>query len=214
MIESVNAREIICTTIPEAHRCFVSQIWKHGKEVEDQRGDLTRELLNVHVWIKGPDCTHVPGALNETLDNDFALGLISDVMAAKKAEEFDYSYGDRARRRFQLEYVVGKLKNTPETRRAYLPLYLPEDNGTYAEVPCCVGLDVIIRNGRLDLTTIFRSNDIFGAFPADTWGYRALQAYFCEVIGVKMGDYHSYIISAHLIMHRETEIKKFLGVKL
>lgn len=65
-----------------------------------------------------------------------------------------FAYGD-------LSDVVNLLVNDPTTRQAYLPVWFPEDTGAVSSqrVPCTLGYQFRIRNGRLNCTYGMRSCD-------------------------------------------------------
>lgn len=65
-----------------------------------------------------------------------------------------YEYGD-------LLDVVSLLVRDPTTRQAYLPVWFPEDTGAVRgqRVPCTLGYQFRIRNGRLNCTYGMRSCD-------------------------------------------------------
>lgn len=65
-----------------------------------------------------------------------------------------YEYGD-------LQDVVALLVRDPTTRQAYLPVWFPEDTGAVdnQRVPCTLGYQFRIRDGRLNCTYGMRSCD-------------------------------------------------------
>lgn len=65
-----------------------------------------------------------------------------------------YEYGD-------LRDVVSLLMRDPTTRQAFLPVWFPEDTGTTdgQRVPCTLGYQFRIREGRLNCTYMMRSCD-------------------------------------------------------
>lgn len=201
--------EIKARTIPEAHRRLVYRVWNQGKELTDERGDLIRELTNVHVEMQTADLSHVPGF--ERMDNDFAQGLIDKITALNKGSDFVYAYGERIHFLDQLNKTVTRLINNPETRRAYIPIYDKIDNCGAEDIPCCVGIQFLIRDNKLKLTVTFRSNDIFIAFPSDAYGFRALQKRVADLLKIEVGGYYHDINSCHIRMTDEDVVIKFLS---
>lgn len=218
-----NHTQITARTIPEAHKKAVYNIWNFGNEVLDERGDLIRELLDLKIIIPTDDISHCGAGLTEKQETDFAEGLIDPEKAKQKGEDFDYAYGERLWTLNQLNKTVERLIKNPMTRRAVLPLFDKIDNCmTVNEVPCwCLG-QFILRDNKLNAEIYFRSNDLYGAFPADCYGIRKLQEWTVKQINkhrritgepiISIGYYSHTICSAHVRMTDEDAIKVFLNI--
>lgn len=213
--------QIKARTITEAHRKVVYNVWNFGKEVVDERGDVTRELLDVNIKIPTNDISHCGDGLTKEQDDDFAEGLINPEVAEQKGKDFDYAYGANLRKLNQLEKTIDRLIKHPTTRRAVLPIFDKIDNCmTINEVPCWVIGQFILRDYKLHAEIFFRSNDIFGAFPADCYGIRKLQEYVVMRLNehrnpgepqVSIGFYSHTITSAHIRKTDENAVLKFLS---
>lgn len=189
----------------------VDTIYKNGEYVRDERGESTKELYDVMLTLKGVGCDQSEDPLIARLNTDFAEGLISDIKAWEKDEQFEYSYGAQIRKNDMLKKCVERLRANPNSRRTYIPILHPYHVGSCAEIPCCVGMDLKIRNNQLLMTTIFRSNEMFIAAQSDIYGYRKLQQYLAWLLRVETGIYCQLSISAHLRMSDEDGIKRLLG---
>jgi len=75
-----------------------------------------------------------------------------------------FEYGD-------LNDVVVQLRDHPNTRQAYLPIWFPEDTGAVhgKRVPCTLGYHFTIRNGVLDISYFMRSTDLIRHFQDDVY---------------------------------------------
>jgi thymidylate synthase len=111
-----------------------------------------------------------------------------------------------------LRKVIDILRKDHSTRRAWIPILHPDQVGSKKEIPCCVGMDLKIRDNKLIMTTVFRSNDMFGAAESDIYGYRMLQKYLAFLLHVDVGNYYQISLSAHLRMSDEDGIRKLLKV--
>jgi len=201
---------ITAQTIPQAHKRSVYNVWHFGKECIDERGDSIRELLNMVIRIPTKDCSHVSGF--ERLDNDFKNGILNKEEAKKKGESFVYAYGARAHQDKQLDETIQELIDHPTTRRAFIPIYQPQDNDGREDVPCWTSLQLLLRENHLHLTDYFRSNDMYYAFPSDAFGARSLQHYVADRIGSEVGTFTHVIGSAHIRMTDQDAVKSFLKV--
>jgi hypothetical protein len=113
-------------------------------------------------------------------------------------ETFAGSYG--ARLRPHLSEAIMMLREYPESRRVFLPIYTPEDVGAESrDIPCNTGAAVSVRDGSLNLTVFNRSNDmIWGAYGANAVQFAFLLEYLAAAIGVWPGAYHQVSNSFHV----------------
>jgi len=162
------------------------------------------------IRIPTKDCSHVSGF--ERLDNDFKNGILNKEEAKKKGESFVYAYGARAHQDKQLDETIQELIDHPTTRRAFIPIYQPQDNDGREDVPCWTSLQLLLRENHLHLTDYFRSNDMYYAFPSDAFGARSLQHYVADRIGSEVGTFTHVIGSAHIRMTDQDAVKSFLKV--
>lgn len=101
-------------------------------------------------------------------------------------EGIRFEYGD-------LWDIIEKLKNDPQTRQAYFPIWFPEDTGKEGNirVPCSLGYHFMIRNGRLDIKYIMRSTDMLRHFQDDIYMCYLLARYVFN----QLFDYDRYPLS-------------------
>lgn len=67
--------------------------------------------------------------------------------------------------------VVELLKRDPLTRQAFLPVWFPEDTGSQQgqRVPCTLGYQFIVKDGRFHVTYFLRSCEIYRHFTNDVY---------------------------------------------
>lgn len=201
----INARN---TT--HAYDQVIRYVWWNGKVFVDQRKNKIKEVENITIQILS-DTIDYPnfGPTTKRYGIDFAAGLTDDNEAYEKFVAFQYSYGERIRRDNALENVIDLLTTEPTTRRAVLPIFLPNDTKySQHEVPCATQIYLRVRDGKLNMDLHMRSNDIVGAFPADVYGFRRLQEYIAVEIGCKIGIYTHTIGSAHIILDNNEDFVK------
>ena len=80
----------------------------------------------------------------------------------------------------QLELMRNRLENNPGSNRAVAITYNPGRDGVAEDIPCLQFIQALIRDDELTLTVIFRSNDCYGAWPANML--------FINYIGLKLVD--------------------------
>jgi thymidylate synthase len=106
-------------------------------------------------------------------------------------EGVKYTYGQRLRSWFgkdQVEQVIQKLIGEIDAASAVMSLWDVKDHEKGGS-PCLNHIWVRVVEGDLSLTAIFRSNDMFAAWPSNAMGLRALQRYIRDEIS-KRSDYN------------------------
>lgn len=126
---------------------------------------------------------------------------------------FHGAYGKRWHKGGALMATIAKLRDDPNTRRAYLPIADPERDVHYTgkDMPCNVGVAFYVREGELDMTVFNRSNDmILGSLGANYVHFGFLQEFVANMLGVRVGTYAQISSCLHLYLEQEST-KKLLA---
>ncbi|MCU1755644.1 thymidylate synthase [Pseudomonas helleri] len=120
------------------------------------------------------------------------------------------AYGFRMKRYFgqdQLSQSIDHLKATPSSRRAVLTLYSPEDlnRKNSLDIPCNTTIYLKIRNNKLDITVLNRSNDLFMGIPYNIFVFNCVQKYIANHLDLDVGAQRHFTDSLHLY---KSDIKK------
>jgi thymidylate synthase len=197
-------------SIKEARFKAVSLIMYYGDKLEDQRGDQTQEFQNLTIAIDSEECELLENPKLRLMQEDFANGLIDDDAATRKGNTFAYAYGHELREENGLKKTIDMLRDDPETRRAYIPMFKSRHIGQ-EDIPCFVGLDFIVRNDVLNMTATARSNCCVFGLPSDIYGFSMLQRDIAWKIGCDPGMYVQNVVSAHCRTGSDmNEIEKIL----
>lgn len=156
------------------------------------------ELLNAKAVITHPE----PEPADQLAQFGFDLDRFHEyqrrILDPKLPEGIAYTYGNRLRGYFPqrgagtdaLESVVRRLRDAPESRRAYLSLWDTADDlppGGDGAVPCLVTVFFRASEGRLTLNATFRSHNLLTAWLENAYGLMAVQRHVCDRIGVPPG---------------------------
>lgn len=106
----------------------------------------------------------------------------------------------------QWEYVKELLRNDPSSRQAVIHIKDASNKPT-KDVPCTVYLQFFTRDGKLNMSTHMRSNDIWMGVPYDMFSFCFLQMLLAMELGVEVGQYTHYAGSLH-IYSRDYEAAK------
>jgi hypothetical protein len=106
----------------------------------------------------------------------------------------------------QLPKIIRMLKRSHDERRAVLQMWDPVEDLERPELkalPCNLCVCFKIREGRLTMTVMNRSNDIvWGAYGSNVVVFSMLQEYIAVHVGVPMGEYYQVSDSWHAYTER------------
>lgn len=100
----------------------------------------------------------------------------------------------------QVEQVIKQLKDNPDSRQAVLHIKEARNliDDPTKDLNCTVCNQLFIRDGKLDMTTYMRSNDLWMGFPYDVFQFTCLQILIAMKLDVKIGTYTHVAGSLHL----------------
>ncbi|RLI62428.1 MAG: thymidylate synthase [Candidatus Thorarchaeota archaeon] len=185
-------------------RRIVRRIMGTGMEREDERGIKTRWLDNVLIHVRNPYservCDEYPFS-ERVLREKYASQILSPDRLG-----FDYTYGERLNawgkeRINQIRYVISKLNSSPVTRRAVATTWDPRKDTRTDEVPCLNHFVFMVREGRLDLSVMIRSNDMYGAWLANVYALAELLRHVSHETRIKSGTITTLSVNAHIYEH-------------
>ena len=94
-------------------------------------------------------------------------------------------------------FVIGELKRNRESRRAIISIRDNEVDSRNKDAACMQSMQFFIRNNKLDLMVLFRSNDLPEAFFFNAFGLIMLQEKTARELGVEIGTYTHRSNSMH-----------------
>lgn len=199
-----------------AHR-FPKDAWEYGLAIIRNLGDkvitedrkITREVRNLTLVVLEPSEGWPLSGFGWDLP---ALEKYANQLMNPINTDFSYTYGNRLLSYpcsdlasfgspayvDQIRYCIRKLKDQSTTRRSIAITWIPDLDGESDEVPCLQLIEFLHRNGKLDLTAVFRSHDILRAWPANVYGLNKLLKYVAEETSMEPGSITTFSISAHI----------------
>jgi len=204
-----------------------AQAWAYGLNLISAYGDavitedhiLTKEICNLHLTILEPCNPNCWPILGSGWDMAGLNKYAEQLMSRENPTKFAYTYGQRlfaypdsmeelsAQYNFgvfanftnQIDQIINRLRQNPSTRRSVAPTWIPWfDHFNNSEVPCLQLLDFLIRNGKLNLTVFFRSQDFARAWPANVYGLSKLLSHVAFEVGCETGSLTTISASAHI----------------
>lgn len=197
----------------------VFSVWKKSLtkllESEDivptERNGDTIELKNLVLVITNP---------NESLDKVAKFDLDRGVdyscqnrisywtAVEKRIKEFNSGENSKID---QFSDITKKLSNNPYNRQAYATIWSPRLDVDAPYPICIVGAHFCIRDNRLNMTAIIRSNDAWGQALDDMYHLIQIQKEVANQLSIPVGIYTHIAMSYHIYLTDLIKAKLFLG---
>lgn len=209
-------------SLDTAYPHLLKAILEEGHEVSP-RGMLTKEITPVTITITNPRkrlITHPVRKLNYGFTIGEALWYLSGTDDVEQVAHYNKQWrnysddgktlnGAYGKRIFQyeengeiinqIEAVIEKFKQDKDSRHGTVLIFKPSDLiKTTKDVPCNNMLRFSIRNNKLQLMNVVRSNDIVFGLPYDIHFFTLLQELVAARLGVELGNYVHVVDSLHL----------------
>jgi len=185
-----------------------------SSRTKDEWGSDTKEALNLVVNLREPSSQEGQIPVGYSWTKEKLEEYAKKEFLSSDKHGFEYTYGQRLLDYGginQVQEIINRLKRSPSTRRAVAVSWSPPLDTKSEEVPCLVLWDWKLRDGCLHMTTIIRSNDMYGAWPANVFGLNRLLEHVAKEVGVKPGEITTHSISAHIYSRDFDLVNKILG---
>lgn len=202
------------SSIGRLHELAVAHIKKYGYEIVTEDGEHTLESEPLALVCSTPfDAYRIStcSSLRKTFMDEYANKLINGYSTYST---FEYDYHSRL---FdyagvnQIDYIVSKLREHPESRRAQAITWMPDRDTSVKDVPCLQYIQCSIRNDVLDMSVMFRSNDMLLAFGSNAYALTMLQDTIAEQLDVGIGTYTHISMIPHIYDIRDSdELKRYV----
>ena len=126
----------------------------------------------------------------------------------------DYTYHHRMTKPIdQIEFVISELKRNVEmsSRRAIIGIRDNLRDMQLTNPACLQNMQFFVRNGKLDLCVMFRSNDFAQAFFMNAFAFICLQERIAGQLGVPVGTYSQTSNSMHVYEQNFEMFSAFAG---
>ena len=207
-------------TFDTANNAFHSLYWRIVRDGVDFAG--TKALFNVGIEIKFPAHNNIhSGRISRNWSQEYAEAewqwyLSGDRNVSKLGElygkvpaiwkrmadadgDVNSNYGWQWKRNYQLERVINMLKDNPETRQAAISIYDGKEIPEYSkDTPCTYAVQFTVLNGKLNMSVVMRSNDLWYGFCNDQYQFSNLQMLVAYETGYKLGTYYHFAHNLHL----------------
>jgi len=157
---------------------LLNNILKFGMESGTHYDDQQKEILNLVSIITGedPDNLHIPNFM--PCDKKHVEEYIPKITTDFREDGTSYTYGSRMRSWFgtdQVKNAIARLTRESVSRAVVINLWDSTQDLTIGGSPCLNHVWLRVRDNKLTMTCIIRSNDMFEAYPENAYGLRTLQ---------------------------------------
>lgn len=178
------------------------------------RNLTTKEILPVQIEITNPRARlfyHPKRTYNLAFNIAEFLGYIwginsvdyiryfnkNAIQFSDNGKDFYGAYGPRICK--YLSDVIDKLSKDQCSRQVVITIYDSKDMlANTKDVPCTIALQFTIRNNKLILHTMMRSNDLIWGFQYDMFAFSLLQEIIANSLGIDIGSYFHTATSFHV----------------
>jgi len=197
---------------------LIKSVLKQGKEYEP-RGMKVKEIYNVSFKINDARACiitnpyrkfHLPYAIIEMLGlfQNGAYNVEPYTWYCNNMKSFinpetglwDASYATRLTEHKQLEEMFNILRADPDSRRAVIQIYTPQEdfhNYESKDIACTLSLIFRLREGKLNMTSTIRGNDVMLGVGYDATQYVFLQSVLACWLGVEVGEWSHFAANMH-----------------
>lgn len=177
-------------------KAAAKEVYEKGADIKDGEKDL-KELLNVFITCENPMGSDV--VIEHYADGKMIEWMLGNFLKQEPVLDWGYSYGTRFFNHHgidQVANVIAKLKKNPDSKSATINLMDVEAD--LKHVPCICTIDFKIRNGRLNATSFFRSQDAGKKLYADIISIGKIMEMIAKEVDVPVGELSILIASLHI----------------
>tara|TARA_R110002012_G_scaffold170134_1_gene334500 strand:+ start:1131 stop:1778 length:648 start_codon:yes stop_codon:yes gene_type:complete len=182
--------------------------------------DNTKALFNCGFYIQNPLDNHITNKERNWkleyaeaewqwyLSGDPSIDKLGDIYGkippiwermADSDRNVNSNYGYQWNRNDQIHYVVGKLREQPDTRHAAISIYDCKEYAKYRnDTPCTYAVQFTIINNKLCMSVYMRSNDVWYGFCNDQYCFSMLQKMIAERLSMDVGWYYHHAHNMHI----------------
>lgn len=198
---------------------ILNNIMRYGRNKTTrytQENEL-KELLNVMAVVtdENPDKPYLPHFFPFT-EKDLE-SYYPQVLSPKQIPGIAYTYGQRLRNYDgvdQIQNIIDLIKNRPFSKKMIAVTAKVKDDWSAVnkgDTPCLTQIVCSVEDGKLFMTTHFRSQDMVHGWPRNVFSLRKLQKLIADEAGIAMGAFVMITHSAHIYSDDYALVEKILA---
>lgn len=216
-------RVIRAPSIGRAHEQVIQMILEKGRVLNTEDNEATVEFEEIAMQVDTPLAEPMVSP-SSRFQQKFVEQYAKDLLNGSHASfEYDYhgrlfDWGEKLMvdgqpaHIDQIAYIAEKIRASPNTRRAIAITWNPVIDEKLDDCPCLQLVQCVLRDGRLHMRVIFRSNDMLTAAGANMYALVQLQKSIADQLDVPCGTYTHISLVPHIYYIRDVhDIEPFCG---
>ncbi|MCK9580123.1 MAG: thymidylate synthase [Methanoregula sp.] len=217
-------RVIRAPSIGRAHEQVIQMILEKGWILNTEDDEATVEFEEIAIQVDTPLAEPSVSSFSR-FQQRFVEQYAKDLLNGSHASfEYDYhgrlfDWGEKLTvdgqqvHINQIAYIVEKIRSSSNTRRAIAITWNPVIDEKLDDCPCLQLVQCILREGKLQMKVVFRSNDMLTAAGANMYALVQLQKSIADQLGVSCGTYTHISLVPHIYYIRDIhDIEPFCGM--
>ena len=200
-------------TLPEAYHKSLVKLYEEGSIVPcpDYNTNMLETSLTFYVEdaIAEPVISKLfPGGHREL--QQYTMEIVDGILDFKIGDGNCWEYTYHQRFAYQLPWIYSELKKNPYTRRAVMNIRDFEVDTSNEHPACLQSIQFFVRNDKLHMKIMMRSNDAVQAAFMNAVGFIALQRKVAADLGYAPGSYTHTANSFHAYERSFKTLEKYV----
>jgi len=209
-------RIIRAPTLARAHELAVKTVLEKGWVLETENEEATVECDELALVVESPESESMVSSASR-FQKRFLDVYAENLLRGSDAKfEYDYhrrlfDWGERLTTADedvhvdQVDYIAQKLIEAPATRRAVAVTWNPVIDEDLDDCPCLQLVQCLLRDGKVEMKVVFRSNDILSAAGSNMYALARLQRMIADRVGADVGRYTHIALVPHVYYLRDLD---------
>ena len=201
-------------TLSRAHELVVKMILEKGYPFVTEDGEATIEFEEIALKVDKPLTQPLVSPASRFQQRFMAKYAAHEILEGSESV-FEYDYHGRLfqwgipleyqgkESVNQVDYIAKKLSEAIQSRRALAITWNPVIDEDLTNCPCLQLVQCLIRDGKLQMKVVFRSNDMLTASGANMFALVHLQSRIAERLGLSPGALHHIALVPHIYYKRD-----------
>ncbi|MEN6315778.1 MAG: thymidylate synthase [Clostridiaceae bacterium] len=187
-------------TLAEAYHRSIEALYWHGELCECPDYNQKQKECSMTIFVEEPFAEPMISRLfigGHTDLEQYCQEVLDGILDFKIGHGWNYTYHNRIAE--QLPFIYEELKRNPDSRRAVIDVrdWRMDTSHGNTSPACLQHIQFFIRNSKMHMKVLMRSNDAPEATYMNMFAFVMLQKRVADTIGVQMGTYTHRANSFH-----------------
>jgi thymidylate synthase len=187
-------------TLPETYHKALSVLYYHGKITECPDYNQKQKECSMTMFVENPIAEPMISKLfigGHADLQQYKMEVLDGILNFRIGRGWDYTYNSRISE--QLPFIYKELTRNPYSRRAVIDVRdWKHDTKERNTSPACLqNMNFFIRDGKLHMKILMRSNDASEATFMNAFAFIMLQKRIADTLGYPIGSYTHRANSFH-----------------